>query len=71
MTSTTRKADIESGAWVWNGEESPPKTRPERRGKHESSKGIQVDLCSTVAIDSRSTSHCHALVTPKRLIPKH
>jgi hypothetical protein len=24
MTSTTRKADIESGAWVWNGEESPP-----------------------------------------------
>ena len=25
MTSTTRKADIERGAWVWNGEESPPK----------------------------------------------
>ena len=25
MTSTTRKADIESEAWVWNGEESPSK----------------------------------------------
>jgi hypothetical protein len=25
MTSTTRKADIDSGARVWNGEESPPK----------------------------------------------
>jgi hypothetical protein len=32
MTSTTRKADIESGAWVWNGEESPPNTRPEELG---------------------------------------
>jgi hypothetical protein len=25
MTSTTRKADIDSGAWVWNGEEWPAK----------------------------------------------
>ena len=32
MTSTTRKADIESGAWVWNGEESPTNTRPEELG---------------------------------------
>ena len=32
MTSTTRKADIESGAWVRNGEESPLNPRPEELG---------------------------------------